>query len=880
MARLSPGARGSMEFSDFCGVDFTSSPLHVSHKRAAKAENFVREHGMTRKRHGWAQQLKITEDGKGARINGIFEFVDGARREVIIHAGRRLYRMITSTDGRYSVQDITRSGTYAAAAVDVTLLKDTRSQGFLCGKKLYIVGIGDYLVYGSWDEGQTYELRRVYENEDTYVPKTTVNIGYVPSNNSTTNGDIRGSLDCVNYMTGWRRNGITGLPAGEQNATSAYYYPDTTIDEGTTVTVKTIMGGYTYRNDPSSQAPNALRMVMEDGTLSTKGYGNVDYEYSRIVFPAESKKVSGSSYYDQVYANFFTIPGMGEVGGEDVAEIIFYHHEEGYAERITNCEFGILFGTSGNTDRLFVSGNPDFPNVDFFSAADDYTYFEDMNTVTMGSDSYRTLGYARLSDNTLAIFKERSQSEASIFYRTGYYSEYYTDAGALDEILSVFPTTAGNIGETMLSRHACADFGGDNLILSENGVFGIELADNVATAVRYTRERSRSINGRLLQEPHLEDAAAIVYRDKYVLAVNGHLYIADARHKYRPGDALDYSYNYEWWYCTGVPARLLAQLDGDLWFGTEDGCLCRFDTEYADREYFDIAAGEMTIDEDQKCLYYSAALPFALQENDMLRIYGGAIYAVCVEKAAYRAATGRFYTDEQTILHLYDGQRVYLDHSEMGAVLGGAAYEYTVADVDVGDASFVLLWDGVAVNLDSDDVCRICTKHDGGLYVTNVDAAECSFSLKTQENAAALDLTLLDGSGAPLLEARVTRSRGIRAEWVTGMVDLGTSDYSKRLRGMTVVLEPFSGGMVSFGYEARHGGRMQAYHASPAFSFRDLSFVNFTFDAGFARSYHASIFERGVNYVSLRLLSDNALPCAIHAVSVEYEITKKNKGVR
>ena len=135
----------------------------------------------------------------------------------------------------------------------------------------------------------------------------------------------------------------------------------------------------------------------------------IDFEKGSITY----KRAWTGTTTNRTYT--FKVPGMAEAGGDDVAEVYFYHKEEQYEERIPSCDFGVLFGTSGNTDRLFLAGNPEFPNVDFYSAMDDYTYFEDMNTVSMGSDGYAVLGYARLADNTLAIFKEKSQSEASIF---------------------------------------------------------------------------------------------------------------------------------------------------------------------------------------------------------------------------------------------------------------------------------------------------------------------------------------------------------------------------------------------------------------------------------------------------------------------------------
>lgn len=880
MAGITEGARGEITFSDFSGVDFSSSVLSVDKKRASSARNFVRDGGKMRKRHGWRQVAEIKHVGQAERINGVFEYVNGDCREVIVHAGKRLYRVATYEDGRFDAVDITESGTDSQNRVDPERIKDMRSQAFLQGKKMYITGIGDFLVYGSFDGGESYELRRVYDGADTYIPKTTINVGYVGTATGGDEQDVRASLDYVNYMTGWRRNGITGLttermPSGKKYAR---YYVDTTIDAGTVVTVKTINEEYTYRNDPTSDEPNKLKMVTKDGALLSGNYGEVDYEGSCVVYATTQRsEVNGTTVTNW---EEFDVPGMSRVGGEDVAEITFYHADADYEGRICNCSFGILFGAKGNTDRLFLSGNDDFPNVDFFSAADDYTYFEDVNTVTMGSDSYRTLGYARLADNTLAIFKEKSQTEASVFYRTGYYTEYYTDSGAIDEVLSVFPTTAGNVGETLISRYAVSDLGGDVLMLSENGVYGIVLTDNVATATRYTRERSRAINAKLLKETNLQDAVSTVYRDKYILAVNGNLYIADARGRYRTQDALDGAYQYEWWFCDGVPARVFAQIDGALYFGTEDGALCVFDDAFADRTACWIGAGQMTIDEDQECIFCSTGALDKIEDGDAIRIYGGPIYSVYATDAVIFLG-GYAKIRVEDMYNIREGDVVYADLSRNGYTQPNMPL--IISEFEIGEGrAYLANPDGTPYVPSGVDVVRLCKRHDAGeFFVSGVDRAAQCFGLSQFKGGERMDIALYNARGDALMQARVDKSYPVAAEWVTGVTDFGDNRYSKRLREISVVLEPGSDGGVQFGYRTRFDDAMLAAHgADTGFSFAAFSFINFTFDSGFARSYRVPVFGRHVNYAAMRILSNTDKGCEVHSLSMVFDVTREMKGVR
>ena len=304
--------------------------------------------------------------------------------------------------------------------------------------------------------------------------------------------------------------------------------------------------------------------------------GTVDFETGKITF------------------NCQTAP---QIENKDNIIVTFYHKTD-FSERITKCTFGTLFGVDGNTNRLFLSGNPDYPNMDFHSEEDDFTYFSDLSAAALGSDEVAIKGYSRLSDSNLVIHKESNGRETSIFYRTGYYDTKYDENGNLMSRRGIFPLKAGSIGEGCVSTYACADFAGDSLILSPSGVYGVVLANNVATAERYLRERSRLIGEHLKRQKNLSEAVGIVYKNRYYLAVDGVCYVADARYKFTTEDDVDGSYNYEWWYWDNIPARVWAVIDEKLYFGTEDGQICVFDDKYTDRTYERIGDGKLSVGND------------------------------------------------------------------------------------------------------------------------------------------------------------------------------------------------------------------------------------------------------------------------------------------
>lgn len=834
--------RSQMQLNDFKGVDFSSSPLRVQANRASNMSNFINEYGVNKKRNGWNELFKIEINRVPQRINGIFWYVNRDHKEMLVHAGKRFYRIKHTEEKSYVPEDITLSSTYAPAKCNPSLLQDKRSQMFSNKGKAYIIGCGDYLVYGSWDGGETYELRRVANNIDTYIPTTTISI-----DDDTVLDDTRGSLDDVNCLTPKRINQLLG--SSEANRT--WTLDSGSIDEGTDVSiiVETKSGEELVTLEISNSQSDKTKLY--DGS---KQVGKVDYENGKITF---------------------SIATTPQIENRDNIFVTFEHSVEGYTDRIANCNFGILFGVSGNTDRLFLSGNPDFPNVDFHSEMDDYTYFGDLNTASMGSDSVAVNGFARLSDSTLVIYKEENGQEASIFYRTGAYQEYYDNAGNLDSVRAIFPTSAGSIGEGVVSRYACANFGGDNIILSKNGVFGIVLANNVATTERYTRERSRSINEKLKGHKDLSEAVGIVYKSRYFLAVDDVCYIADSRFTYTSEESLDNSYNYEWWFWENVPARVWANIDNSLYFGSKDGQVCVFDDEYVDRTYQTSEAGDLAFDVADNHITYNENIDIGLKEDDRITLTTDGVYSLYAEDIAF--SENKLFVSEEAILTMYDGVEVFADNvGTSGLQVGEPYYLYAV---DKGLCCFQLTdkqGNVVAVVAGGFRLHKSISGKE--LYITNV--TEESFQLKDYRTSGAITLSAYNGVVPSTPIAKFTHRENVVAKWYTPIFDFGTNESSKTLLKLTISTEPEVNGQLSFGYETKSVNKLLNAKGINVFSFENLSFENFSFDTGFASSYSVKVKERNFNFIIFRFVSDNDFDCAINTFTVSYKINKSNKGVK
>lgn len=269
---------------------------------------------------------------------------------------------------------------------------------------------------------------------------------------------------------------------------------------------------------------------------------------------------------------FFSPPGISPVTGEDNVKILAYRTVPGYRERITKCTNGTLFGVGGAEDRLFLTGNPDHPNWDFYSEQYDPTYFPDTGYSALGSEQSAIVGYA-IVNNYLAAFKDGFDTSQSVFIREG---DLIVDDNKVSQ--PAFKLINTLQGHGVVAPYAFAYLANEPVFLTKAGIYAITAQD--ITGEKYSQNRSFYLNGKLTKELNLEDAVATVFNDMYVLAVNNQLYILDGLQATRTDRSEPYSTRqYVGFHCTDVPAVCLWTDENALWFGTNDGKVCDFHTD-------------------------------------------------------------------------------------------------------------------------------------------------------------------------------------------------------------------------------------------------------------------------------------------------------------
>lgn len=245
--------------------------------------------------------------------------------------------------------------------------------------------------------------------------------------------------------------------------------------------------------------------------------------------------------------------------GTDSVRIRFSKTVDGYRETIEKCTKAASYGL-GNDTRVFLTGNPKHPNTDYESGLYDPTYFPDLGYTKIGADDTAIMGYIK-QYGELIIVKEAADGKGGLYKRT----VEMTEDGKI-----IFPVYEGVHGLGAVSERCFAAVNGDPMFLSENGVFG--MSSNAVTNQQSVQLRSWYINP-ALEKTDKSDACAAAWGRYYVLAAENQMFLANTEAK--NGNKTD-DYGYEWYHWTDIPAKCLRVHEGVLYFGTEDGRVCRF----------------------------------------------------------------------------------------------------------------------------------------------------------------------------------------------------------------------------------------------------------------------------------------------------------------
>lgn len=427
-------------------------------------------------------------------------------------------------NGRFSLNgtDIIHAGTklYAGDTVISTDMNDAFSVGKNFDKALYLLDGKHYYKISA--SGETLTVANV--SDSAYVPRIVIN-----KNPDGTGGT---TYEDINLMS--------------DKWTESFYVGDTTATATT----------FQLSLEDLNSEPVTAKLLQADGSFAEKTE-NTDFTVDRT---------SGS-------VTFTTAPGKSPLEGADNVYITAAKDRSESRSRITNCDTCIVYGETGT--RLFVTGDPNFKNRDFWSAQNDFSYFSDLSYSILGEDSERIVGYSIVGDRIAA---HKSGTTGAVYVRTG---STVTETDELGNSVETFAFKTGNVitGHGAIAPHSFVPTDNEPLFLSPTGIFALTASD--VTGERYVQSRSYFINPKLLSEANITEAYACVHKDFYFISAGTGVYVLDLLQKHFEQGEPYSNYQYECFYLTGIPARVIWDDNGTLMFGTADGIVCEF---YADED--------------------------------------------------------------------------------------------------------------------------------------------------------------------------------------------------------------------------------------------------------------------------------------------------------
>ena len=263
-----------------------------------------------------------------------------------------------------------------------------------------------------------------------------------------------------------------------------------------------------YKLDINGLDQNVSVIATVDGTIIVEGSGLTANRTDGII-------------------TFATAPA------QDAKVIIdFSKTAPGYRDRILNCTMIAEFD-----NRIFFSGNPDYPNSVFHCELSDPRYVRDTAYYEIGLDIAPVKALIP-GNNVLWVVKDTYQNQASVHYMTPTIDLSYGDDH------KIYPSVSGNIAVGCVSTGL--NFNDDIVFFSHNGLEGI--ASSALYSEQLLQHRSSMVDTKLTSELNYTNVVCAEW-EGYLLCLfadtdKSKIYLADKRKKFvENGDT-----EYEWFY--------------------------------------------------------------------------------------------------------------------------------------------------------------------------------------------------------------------------------------------------------------------------------------------------------------------------------------------
>lgn len=243
-----------------------------------------------------------------------------------------------------------------------------------------------------------------------------------------------------------------------------------------------------------------------------------------------------------------TAPDAPLTEGQDNIIIQFKKAVDRYKRSILNSTLLQVFD-----NRVFFSGNPDYPNIVWHCSLNDPSYVSDLDYYREGMDSAPIRGLVA-GNNALWVFREPSSANTTVFYHTPTIDEEYG---------KIYPSAHSSVTTGCIGK--AINFNDDIVFFSERGMEGIS---GDITTEQVVAHRSSLVDRKMLSEADYKDMTLAEWEGYLMVFIGNSVYLADSRATFTNENHMEY----EWFYWDlGKKVTSTCVVGGVLYLGTEDG---------------------------------------------------------------------------------------------------------------------------------------------------------------------------------------------------------------------------------------------------------------------------------------------------------------------
>ena len=256
-------------------------------------------------------------------------------------------------------------------------------------------------------------------------------------------------------------------------------------------------------------------------------------------------------------------PTVPLTDGQDNVKVKFKKTITKYRESILGCTMLQVFD-----NRVFVSGNPDYPNVVWHCSLNDPGYFSDLDYYREGMDSANIRGLVA-GNNALWVFREPSSANTTVFYHT---------PSLDDEYGKVYPSSHSSVTTGCVGK--AINFNDDIVFFSERGMEGIS---GDVTTEQVLSHRSSFVDRKMTAETGYRDMVLAEWEGYLLVFIGNKVYLADSRTAFQYENHIEYEWFY-WELSKEITCSCVE--NGVLYLGTDSGVVTLTDYESPVESYW------------------------------------------------------------------------------------------------------------------------------------------------------------------------------------------------------------------------------------------------------------------------------------------------------